>query len=256
MKRKAYAKVNLFLNVKGDRNDGFHELEMVNITINLYDELDFELTDSEISVEVLSKSELNGKNNLAYKVAEYLKKVYGVRSGVRIKITKNIPVGSGLGGGSSDAACALIALNELWNLNISNNELFELSKKFGSDTPYCFYQAPAVVKGTGDIIEPIDIDISNFDISLFNKGINVSTGNVFKHLKTTNKYSLEEALTHLKSQNYEDFILGLKNDLEETVFELYPEVKNQYETLKRIYGPEGLFMTGSGSTIIKISKRK
>ena len=187
--------------------------------------------------------------------SKYLKKVYGVKNGVKIKITKNIPVGSGLGGGSSDAACTLIALNELWKLNIPNNELFELSKKFGSDTPYCFYQAPAVVKGTGDVIEPIDIDISDFDISLFNKGINVSTGNVFKHLKSTNKYNLNEAIDHLKSKNYEEFVLGLKNDLQDTVFDLYPEVKNQFETLKRIYGEEGLFMTGSGSTIIKISKK-
>ena len=255
MKRLAYAKVNLFLNVKNSREDGFHDLEMVNIMINLADELNFELTDGEIKVVVYAKSELNGKNNLAYKVADYLKKVYRVKSGVKITINKKIPVGGGLAGGSSDAACALSALNELWNLNLSNDELFEISKKFGSDTPYCFYQGPAVVRGVGDKIEALDIDISDFDILLFNKGINISTGTVFKNLKQTNKYNLNEAVECLQSKNYETFTKGLKNDLQDTVFELYPEVKNQYDFLKQKYGEEGLFMSGSGSTIIKISKK-
>lgn len=254
MKRKAYAKVNLFLNVKNTREDGFHDLEMVNITINLADELDFELTDGEVTVEVSDKN-LNGKNNLSYKVAEYLKKVYRVKRGVKIYIDKHIPVGGGLAGGSSDAATTLIALNELWNLNISNDKLFELSKKFGSDTPYCFYQGPAIVRGTGDIIEPLDIDISNFEISLFSPNINVSTGNVFKNLSSFNKYNLDEAVEHLKSKDYDEFIKGLKNDLQDTVFELYPGVKEKYEFLKRVYGEEGLFMTGSGSTLIKISRK-
>ena len=147
------------------------------------------------------------------------------------------------------------ALNELWNLNLSNEQLFEISKRFGSDTPYCFYQGPAIVKGVGDDIEALDIDISDFDILLFNKGINVSTGTAFKNLKETNKYSLEEAVECLQSKDYETFIKGLKNDLQDTVFELYPEVKKQYESLKNIYGEEGLFMSGSGSTIIKIAKK-
>lgn len=255
MKRKAYAKVNLFLNVKESREDGFHNLEMVNIMINLADDLNFELTDGEIKVVVYAKNELNGKNNLAYKVADYLKKAYRVKEGVKITITKRIPVGGGLAGGSSDAACTLSALNELWNLGLSNEKLFEISKRFGSDTPYCFYQAPAIVKGVGDDIEALDIDISDFNISLFNKGINVSTGTVFKNLKETNKYSLEEAVKNLQSKDYSVFIKGLKNDLQDTVFDLYPEVKKQYESLKRLYGEEGLFMTGSGSTIIKISRK-
>ena len=88
------------------------------------------------------------------------------------------------------------ALNELWKLNLSNEQLFEISKRFGSDTPYCFYQGPAIVKGVGDDIEALDIDISDFDILLFNKGINVSTGTVFKNLKETNKYNLEEAVEY------------------------------------------------------------
>lgn len=255
MKKFAYAKVNLFLNVKENRNDGYHNLEMVNIMINLADELNFELTDGEIKVVVYAKNDLNGKNNLAYKVADYLKKVYKVKNGVKITINKKIPVGGGLAGGSSDAACTLSALNELWNLNLSNDQLFEISKRFGSDTPYCFYQGPAIVKGVGDDIEALDIDISDFDILLFNKGINVSTGTVFKNLKETNKYNLDEAVECLQSKDYETFIKGLKNDLQDTVFELYPEVKNQYESLKNIYGEEGLFMSGSGSTIIKIAKK-
>lgn len=253
--KKAYAKLNLFLNVKGKRDDGYHDLEMVNIMVGLYDELEFTLTDGEIICDT-SKSELNSKNNLSYKVAVYLKKLFRVQKGVKIFIFKNIPVGSGMGGGSSDAAVTIEALNELWNLNLSFEQMFEISKNFGSDTPYCFYRGPAVVKGTGFDITPIDLDISNFDIMLFTPKVNVSTGVVFSSLINNNKYSLDDAVLCLKSKDYNTFIKGLHNDLEDTVFNMYPEVKAQYDILKRVHGPEGLFMTGSGSTIVKIKEKK
>lgn len=254
MKKYAYAKINLFLNVKNLREDGFHDLEMINITVGLADEIDYELTDGEISLQT-SNPDLNGKNNLAYKVAEFLKRAYHVQSGVKMYIEKKIPVGGGLAGGSSDAATTLRALNELWNLGISEDELFEMSKKFGSDTPYCFYQGPAICRGTGDDIEPIDLDISKYDISLFSPKVSVLTGSVFKNLNTYNQYSLSDAVACLKSDDYHTFVKGLKNSLQETVFALYPEVAQEYELLKRVYGEEGLFMTGSGSTIVRISEK-
>ena len=254
MKKKAYAKINIFLNVKGKREDGYHDLEMVNIMVGLADEITYDLTDGEIICETSDK-DLNGKNNLAYKVAVYLKKAFNIKRGVKIFIEKHIPVGGGLGGGSSDAATTLEALNELWKLNLSFSQLFEISKKFGSDTPYCLYKGPAIVKGTGDIIEPIDLDISKYEISLFSPKVNISTGNVFSNLVSYNKYSLDEALTYLKSENFDEFSKGLCNDLEETIFSLYPEVKTRYELLMNVYGKKALFITGSGSTIVKISKK-
>ncbi len=191
MKRNAYAKINLFLNVKNKREDGYHDLEMVNITVGLCDEIEYTLTESEIICET-SIQDLNSKNNLAYKAAVFMKKVFGVKSGVKIYIKKNIPVGGGLGGGSSDAATTIEALNELWNLNLSFNEMFELSKNFGSDTPYCLYKGPAIVRGRGFDIEPLDLDISEYEISLFSPKINVSTGTIFNNLISFNKYNLEE----------------------------------------------------------------
>ena len=255
MKKNAYAKLNLFLNVKSSRDDGYHELEMVNITVGLADEIEYTLTSGDIICET-SIDNLNSKNNLAYKAAVFMKKVFNVKEGVKIYIQKNIPVGGGLGGGSADAATTIEALNELWNLNLSFNEMFELSKNFGSDTPYCLFKGPALVKGRGFEIEPLDIDISNYEISLFSPKVNVSTGTVFNNLVSYNKYNLEEALTCLKSKDYKTFINGLKNDLEETAFVLYPEIKEKYDLLKKAYGEEGLFMTGSGSTIVKISEKK
>ena len=148
MKKNAYAKLNLFLNVKSSRDDGYHELEMVNITVGLADEIEYTLTTGDIICET-SVDNLNSKNNLAYKAAVFMKKVFNVKEGVNIYIQKNIPVGGGLGGGSADAATTIEALNELWNLNLSFNEMFELSKNFGSDTPYCLFKGPALVKGRG-----------------------------------------------------------------------------------------------------------
>lgn len=255
MKTYAYAKVNLFLNVKGDRPDGFHDLEMVNIMVGLADEIEItEIPEDKVVVDT-SRPELNGRNNLAFKVATYLKKAYNIKTGVKIYITKNIPVGGGLGGGSSDAAATLRALNELWNLNLSDDELYKWSLKFGSDTPYCFYQYPAVVRGVGELIEPINIDISKYNISLYTPKVNVPTGQVFKNLCNSNKYSLDEAISYLQSGDYKTFVKGLKNDLQDTVFEMYPEIKNQYELLKKAYGEDGLFMSGSGSTIVRISEK-
>lgn len=256
MIERAYAKVNLFLNVKNKREDGYHELEMVNITVGLYDELSFEITNGDVETSTSDKT-LNGSKNLASKVAVYLKKKYNIENGVKIYIEKNIPVGGGLAGGSADAAATLIALNKLWNLNLSFDDLLEIGSKFGADIPYCLYKGPAVVTGYGNIIEPINVDISGYEIALFSPKVNVSTGLVFSALeeKDMNTYPLEEYLPHLKSNNYCEFIKGLKNSMQEKVFNLYPEVKKKYELLKRVYGEDGLFMTGSGSTIVKITQK-
>ena len=255
MKTKAYAKINLFLNVKNKRDDGYHDLEMVNITVGLYDELELNLTDSEVVCNTSNK-ELNSKNNLAYKAAVYMKKRYNVKNGVDIYINKKIPVGGGLAGGSADAAATIEALNMLWNLNLSFDELLEISKNFGSDTPYCLYKGPAIVRGVGFDIEPLSLDISNYEISLYSPKVNVSTGVVFNNLINYNKYSLEEALEAFSSGNYDEFVKGLNNDLQDTVFELYPEVRKRYELLKNAYGEKGLFMSGSGSTLVRITKKK
>lgn len=255
MEVKAYAKINLFLNVLGKREDGYHDLEMVNITVGLCDVINLELTDGEVIVKT-SKKELNGNNNLAYKAAVYLKKIFNVKKGVKIFIEKNIPVGGGLAGGSADCAATIEALNELWGLGLSDIELFNICKNFGSDTPYCLYKAPAIVKGRGFDITPIDIDITNYEISLFSPNVEVSTGHVFTHLIDAPKYSLDEAIKCLESKDYNTFIKGLNNSLQETTFKLYPEVKNRYELLKKVYGEEGLFMSGSGSTLVKIKEKQ
>ena len=255
MKTKAYAKLNLFLNVKGKRDDGYHDLEMVNITVGLADEIELIPTDGEIVCETSDKT-LNGKNNLAYKAAVFMKKIFNVKQGVKIIVEKNIPVGGGLGGGSADAAATIEALNKLWGLNLSFDQMFEISKNFGSDTPFCLFKGPAIVRGVGFDIEPINLDISDYEILFFTPNVFISTGNVFSNLKNNNKYSLEESIKHLKSKNYNEFVKGLKNDLQDTAFKLYPAVKEKYEFLKKTYGEEGLFMTGSGSTIVKIRKRQ
>ena len=254
MKVKAYAKVNLFLNVKNKREDGYHNLEMINITVGLYDEIELTPTESDIICTTTNK-DLNSKNNLAYKAAVYMKRKYQVKEGVKIHINKKIPVGGGLAGGSADAAATIEGLNKLWNLDLSFDEMLEVSKNFGSDTPYCLYKGPAIVRGVGFDIEPIELDISNYDILLYSPKVNVSTGTVFNNLINNNKYSLDEAIKLLQSKNYESFIKGLKNDLQDTVFELYPEVKQRYELLRNAYGEEGLFMSGSGSTLVRIVKK-
>ena len=151
VKEKGYAKINLFLNVVGKRLDGYHELEMVMAPLRLHDVLTFTKNSTgEISVSSNKKIVENEKDNIVYKVAEFLQEEFSVVNGVDITIEKNIPLAGGLAGGSADAAATLRGLNKLWKLNLSLNDLAKLGLEFGADIPFCVYNKMAIAKGVGE----------------------------------------------------------------------------------------------------------
>ena len=152
LKLKSPAKLNLHLQVLGKRNDGFHEINSAFTLINLFDDLSFKKRPSGIN--------LTGdliKNNLILKAAQNLQEKYHIKNGVDIYLKKRIPIESGLGGGSSNAATTLIALNKLWNLNLSKDELMKIGLDLGSDVPFFIYGENAWGKGRGENLEPIEI---------------------------------------------------------------------------------------------------
>jgi len=160
----APAKINLVLEVLGKRDDGYHEIRSLVQTISLCDVLSFELAER-ISLECTEPS-LQSSDNLAIQAAELLKEVSGCEKGVKIGIEKQIPWGAGLGGGSSDAAAVLLALNKLWGLELTTSGLVGLGAKLGSDAPFFIYKGTALVEGRGERVTPLSASLPGWFVLL------------------------------------------------------------------------------------------
>ena len=153
MEIKAYAKINLTLEVLGRRPDGYHQVLTILQTVDLADELSFEPA-SQVTVECLQQ-ELSGRDNLAWKAAWALREAVGSRHGARIRLNKRVPVAMGLGGGSSDAGATLVALNRLWGLGLGATELEEIGRPLGADVPFFVRGGTALGQGRGDVLQPL-----------------------------------------------------------------------------------------------------
>ena len=164
LKCLAPAKVNLVLEVVGKRDDGYHEIRSLTQTINLCDVLYFEPAD-EISFECTEPS-LQTPDNLVVQAAELLKKTSGYEKGARIKLEKRIPWAAGLGGGSSDGAAALLALNRLWELELTNSGLIELAARLGSDVPFFIHGGSALIQGRGEKVSPLAATVPGWFVLL------------------------------------------------------------------------------------------
>ena len=158
---KAPAKINLGLDIVGKRPDGYHDLSMVMVSVDLNDYITVsEISGSDIIVESNNhKIPLNAKNDV-FKAAQLIKNRYGIKSGVKIELEKTIPICAGLGGGSTDAAATIRALNKLWQLELSKEEMIEIGFQVGSDVPYCLGAGCACISGKGEIVECLNTSLS------------------------------------------------------------------------------------------------
>lgn len=244
MKVKAYAKINLALKVAGKREDGFHDLEMIMVNVNVYDILKFKK--SKNVVVNVDKDICKMEDNIVYKAIMLIKQKYNISDGIRVDMSKRIPDGGGMGGGSSDAACTIKALNKIWNLGMSKEDMFEIAGRLGSDVFFFIENKISFVKGRGEIVEPIDKD--------FNKGVIL----VFPDMKCSTKYIFEnhkilssdgEINKLYNKLDEDDYYKFLFNDLEKTVCDLYPnyvliDFKREIESLFDCK----VLMSGSGSS--------
>lgn len=160
----APAKINLVLEVLGKRDDGYHEIRTLVQTISLYDVLSFELAEG-ISLDCTEPS-LQSPDNLAIQAARLLREVGGCEKGVKIGLEKRIRWGAGLGGGSSDAAAVLLALNKLWGLELTTSDLVGLGAKLGSDVPFFIHKGTALVEGRGERVAPLSASVSRWFVLL------------------------------------------------------------------------------------------
>ena len=249
---KAPAKINLYLEIINKRQDGYHNIESVMHTISLFDILEFsEIKENKIELicdnSVLS---LNDKKNLVYRAVEKFKEHYNINKGIKIKLTKNIPMGAGLGGGSSDAAATLLALNKIWKVNDNIKNLEKLGSKMGADVPFFMSGGVAKISGIGDIVEKINTKLS-FDFILVKPNFGVSTPYAYSKIKfpLTNPHKISKIINSLKSNMF-DFESAKDlffNRFEDFIFDEYQEIKQIREVLEDL-GCASL-MSGSGATV-------
>lgn len=230
----SYAKLNLGLKVVGKKNDGYHLLNTIFCLIDLCDQLEFVTNQTgEISI-INDKQNWAIEDDLIFKAASLLKNFNNKNDGVTIKVIKKIPIGSGMGGGSSNAATTLVALNKLWKLNLKNQELLEIALSIGADIPLFILNKHAYAEGIGEVLTPINLPELYFVI--VKPDFNIKTKDIFNEV---NEYSTNKI-------NYKKLLTTKENDLMKYVILKYPKLQQIITDLSQ-FGK--VHMTGSGSAV-------
>ncbi len=270
----ASAKINLFLEILDERDDGYHNLRSVVMPISLHDELRIEKTDgiidsfvadgATVCCDLLLKSD--SQNNLTTRAALALKNAVGYDGGARITISKHIPIGGGLGGGSADAAAVLRGLNELWGINLPENELAAIGAGVGCDIPALVYNRMVLMEGVGEEITPLDDvylakdgfgagAVPDVWMVVVNPGFCVSTEDIFSRCNsclTSDTISFKSMICSLWGGKVEDVAESLFNGLEAVVFKKYPQIELIADALKTA-GSIGALLSGSGASVFGLA---
>lgn len=257
IKEKAYAKINLFLNVVSKRFDGYHDLEMVMASLELHDLLTFKKNSlGKIIITSDSEITIGQEDNIVYKVAIFLQEEFQVSEGAEIHIIKNIPIAAGLAGGSADAAATFRGLNRLWKLNLSLDDMAKLGINFGADIPFCVYNKLCIARGKGEELLFLKKKIK-VPVLLVNPNIKISTKEVFNKVNSEEliEVKISDMSSAIYNRNYELMARELHNSLEKIAFEMEPKIKEiKFKMID--LGLDGALMSGSGATVFGISKNK
>ncbi len=243
-----HAKINLGLSVLSKRQDGFHNLETIFYPLAIRDAL--EIIPSDFTKIILTGLKISGNSddNIVLRAYEMVKKYYPSVSPLEIHLHKSIPMGAGLGGGSSDAAEMILLMNRYFNLQIPANELKNYAAKLGSDCPFFLHADPCFAKGRGEILEPIKLDLSSYSILLIHPDIQIKTEWAYTRIKPVKPVNnLKESILQ-PVHNWPHLIY---NDFELPVFEEYPQLRKIKDDLYTA-GAHYAAMSGSGSTIFGI----
>lgn len=249
---KSRAKINLSIDVIGKREDGYHIVEMIMQTIDLYDDIKLKELEED---NIIIKSECSyiplNEDNIVYKAAKLIKEKMDIKKGIEIFIKKNIPVAAGMAGGSSNAAAVLVGLNELWKLGLSKDELRELGLKLGADVPFCIEGGTALAEGIGEKLTYIKGINKDVNILVCKPDIFVSTKEVYQSLdikniekRPDNKLLIEK----LKNDDIVSVSNNMVNVLEEVTSKKYSDIK-VIENIIAKNGAMGTMMSGSGPTV-------
>ena len=244
MKLHPNCKINIGLRVVRKREDGYHDLETIFYPVyGLHDELEVEIADEFAFLQDGIEVDCLPTDNLIYKVYQRMQEHFPQIGNVRIRFKKNIPFGAGLGGGSSDAAHMAIALNELFQLGLTQKQLAEEVRPLGADCPFFIYNTPCYAEGIGDKLTPISLDLSGMRLVMIKPDCGVSTKEAYAGIKPKGCSELFKVV-----QNGSELFKEATNDFEDTVFVAHPEIA---EIKQRLLDAGAVYaaMSGSGSTV-------
>ena len=250
---KAYAKINLGLDVIGKLENGYHEVKMVMQTVGIYDELLLEKTEEGILLTTDSESLTSGQDNLVWKAARLMKEHYGISQGLRIHLKKNIPIAAGMAGGSTDAAAVMKGINRMFDLGCTLKELMELGVAIGADVPYCVMGGTALAEGIGEKLTALS-PAPDCYVLVAKPDISVSTKYVYEHLdlgKIQSHPDIDGMVEAIEEGSLQGILDRMENVLEQVTVPAYPvigEIKNQMKEL----GAVNSLMSGSGPTVFGI----
>lgn len=251
---KAYAKINLNLDITGVRDDGYHLVDMVMQQIDLYDWVNIRKSKEGISLKINKEGLPTDDRNLAYRAAELIMNESKFRvSGVSIYIHKYIPIAAGMAGGSTDAAAVLVGINELFDLGYSIDELCEMGLKLGADVPFCIRGGCMLARGIGEKLTEVS-PMPDCFLCIAKPGFGISTKDAYKKyddLKSCEHPDMDKMLEALDRQDLREVVESLGNVLETVAVDEYTVI-NEIKSEMMTFGAMGAVMTGSGPTVFGI----
>jgi len=244
------AKVNLFLKVINKREDGYHNIISIVDIISIFDRITIKEVDDDNVIVNDNKGILPvGRANTLFKAATLIKERYNIKNGIEIFIEKNIPIGSGLGGPSSNAVAVIKGLVKLWNINAEEVELYNIAKKIGADCPLFLYGRHCIMKGVGELISPLRLP-KLFYVIVYPKRP-ISTKDVYESLKIVLTKKENDIKLSVNFKSVHDVVNVLHNDLEKAAIAMFPDIIRIKERLLQA-GAMGSIMSGSGSSVFGI----
>lgn len=256
MKVKAYAKINLALDVVRKREDGYHDLEMVMAPITLHDLIYIDVITKGIQIASNSKIMPCDERNIMYRVAALLIERYHINKGVKIFVFKHIPTQAGLAGGSADGAAIIKAMNQLFKLHLTNEEMASIGKEVGADIPFCIYEKIAFVEGVGEKLQFINQPFP-CHVLLVKPKKGVSTKKAFSHMDLSNVKHMDcrKLKEGIEEENYQKVLDNLQNTLEIPSIKMVPDIQKIKEKMLEL-GFDGSLMSGSGSCVFGLTRDK
>ncbi|MCI9653470.1 MAG: 4-(cytidine 5'-diphospho)-2-C-methyl-D-erythritol kinase [Acholeplasmatales bacterium] len=241
---KAFAKINLALEV-GKEIDGYHQVQNLMVPIDLYDELFFQKAERD-SIECDASID----DNICLRAVKLFKEHFSITSGVFITLNKKIPIMAGLAGGSSDAAATLRGLNRLFETNASQEELYAMACKLGSDVPFFLNVQSAMCTGRGEVVTPIDLDFKNVPFLIVKPDFGLSTKEVYKNYVfhgVSKNITIQKLIEAIKMKNFDLIDEYIFNDLESTALRICPQLAEVFQKIDSLsYIPH---ISGSGPSI-------
>ena len=259
IREKAYAKVNLGLDVLRKREDGYHEVKMIMQTIGICDELIISTSADTVGVNLLADVDtlpLDG-TNLIVKAANLMMEKYNIKQGIDVKLIKNIPVAAGLAGGSSDAAATLRGMNRLFGLGLTEEELCRLALKIGADVPFCVHGGTYLSEGIGEKLTKLE-DVPQCTVLVAKPNFGVSTGYVYANLhvdKIKKQPDMDKVIECVNNKDLKGIASNMENILENVTIHDYPFIQ-VIKDIMNDFGALNSLMSGSGPTVFGLFDNK